>query len=168
MTTSPRHERYKYWLGRFLDTIAEELNKPIVPGGSMTFQREDLERGFEMDECYWIANEPAVRNKLTWDPAVDPPPDVAIEIEVSRSILNRLSILAAFKVPEAWCYDGADLRINLLQADGSFQLSERSLAFPTVPVKELVRFMSPAESDFLTALASVRTWVRSLAAQPYA
>ena len=124
MTTSPRHERYKYWLGRFLDTIAEELNKPIVPGGSMTFQREDIERGFEMDECYWIANEPAVRDKLSWDPAIDPPPDVAIEIEVSRSILNRLSILAAFKIPEVWCHDGTDLRINLLLADGNYQSGE--------------------------------------------
>lgn len=57
MTTSPRHEGYKRWLGRFVETIAEELNKPLVPGGSMTFQREDLERGFELDDCFWIANE---------------------------------------------------------------------------------------------------------------
>src|SRR5437879_1814654 len=78
MTTSPRHERYKRWLGRFLETIAEELNKPIVPGGSMTFQREDLDRGFEHDDCFWIANEAAVREKLTWEPANDPPPDVAL------------------------------------------------------------------------------------------
>lgn len=165
MSTSPRHERYKYWLGRFLDTIAEELQKPIVPGGSMTFQRKDLDRGFEIDECYWIANEPAVRDKLTWDPAIDPAPDVAIEIEVSRSVINRLSILAAFKVPEVWCYDGTELRIRLLQADGNYQLSERSLAFPTVPVKDLVRFLPPAESDYLKAVASVRAWVRSLIAQ---
>lgn len=166
MTTSPRHERYKYWLGRFLDTIAEELSTPIVPGGSMTFQRKELERGFEMDECYWIANELAVREKLTWDPAIDPPPDVAIEIELSRSVLNRLSILAAFKVPEVWCYDGTELRLRVLQADGSYQLSDHSVAFPDIPVKELVRFLPPAESDFLKALASVRAWVRSLISKP--
>jgi len=52
--TSPRHEFYKHWLGRFLEAIAEELKKPIAPGGSMTFQRQDLERGFEPDNCYWI------------------------------------------------------------------------------------------------------------------
>ena len=51
MTTSPRHERYKYWLGRFVDIMADELQKPYVPGGSMTFQADELERGFEPDDC---------------------------------------------------------------------------------------------------------------------
>jgi len=162
MTTSTRHERYKYWLGRFVDTVAEELNKRMVPGGSMTFQREDVDRGFEMDECYWIANAASVRDKLTWDPAIDPPPDLAVEIEVSRSVLDRLSILAAFRVPEVWCYDGQELRVYLLQSDGTYQSSERSSSFPPIPVKELVRFFPPAENDLLDAIASVRRWVRKL------
>lgn len=163
MTTSPRHERYKVWLGRFLETIAEELNKPIVPGGSMTFSREDLDRGFEPDHCYWIANESAVREKLTWEPAKDPPPDVMLEIEISRSALNRMTIFAAFRIPEIWCYDGDEVRIYLLQPDGTYLLSERSLAFPSIPVKELARFFPPAgSSDYLTAVAAVRAWVRSL------
>ena len=151
MTTSPRHERYKHWLGRFLETIAEELNKPIMPGGSMTFQREDLERGFEPDNCYWIANEPAVREKMTWEPEIDPPPDVAIEIEVSRSALKRMAIFAAFRIPEVWCYDGDELRIYLLQADGAYQRSERSLAFPSIPVKELARFFPPTGRPIISA-----------------
>jgi Uma2 family endonuclease len=167
MSTSPRHERYKKWLGRFLETIAEELNKPIVPGGSMTFQREDLDRGFELDDCFWIANESAVREKLTWEPANDPPPDVGLEMEVSRSALNRMAIFAAFRIPEIWCYDGKALRIHLLQADGTYQLSECSLAFPSIPVKELARFFPPAGStDYLTAVAAVRAWVRSLINRP--
>lgn len=167
MSTSPRHERFKRWLGRFVETIAEELNQPIVPGGSMTFQREDLDRGFENDDCFWIANEAAVREKLTWEPADDPPPDVALEIEVSRSALNRMAIFAAFRIPEVWCYDGEELRIHLLQADGTYLLSGRSLAFPSIPVKELVRFFPPAgSSDYLTAVAAVRAWVRSLIKKP--
>jgi Uma2 family endonuclease len=166
-TTSPRHERYKHWLGRFLETVAEELHKSIVPGGSMTFQREELERGFEPDNCYWIANELAVRDKLTWEPPADPPPDVMIEIEVSRSALKRMTIFAAFRIPEVWCYDGQDLRIFLLQADGTYLLSEHSVAFPSIPVKELARFFPPAGStDYLTAVAAVRAWVRSLLNKP--
>ena len=167
MTTSPRHERYKHWLGRFLETIAEELGKPIAPFGSMTYQREDLERGFEPDNCYWIANEQAVREMRTWEPAKDPPPDLMIEIEVSRSALKRMAIFAAFRIPELWCYDGDELRIYLLQADGAYQLSERSLAFPPIPIKELVRFFPPTgPSDYLSAVAAVRAWVRSLISKP--
>src|SRR4051812_7923391 len=57
----PRHEFYKHWLGRFLEAVAEALKKPIAPGGSITFQREDLDRGFEPDNCYRIENEQAMR-----------------------------------------------------------------------------------------------------------
>ena len=167
MTTSPRHERYKCWLGRFLETISEELNKSFVPGGSMTFQREDVDRGFELDHCFWIANEMAVREKMTWEPDKGPPPDVGIEIEVSRSALNRMAIFAAFRIPEVWCYDGDELWINLLQADGAYQRGDQSLAFPSVPVQELVRILPPVgSSDYLTAVAAVRAWVRSLINKP--
>jgi Uma2 family endonuclease len=167
MSTSPRHERYKHYLGRFLETVAEELDKPIMPGGSMTFQREDLARGFEPDNCYWIANEAAVRAKLTWEPDIDPPPYVGIEIEVSRSVLGRMSIFAAFRVPEVWYYDGQELRINLLQPDGTYQLSDRSLAFPSIPVQELVRFFPTVDkTDYLSAVKAVRAWVRSYINKP--
>ena len=166
MTTSPRHERYKYWLGRFFDIIAEELQRPYMPGGSMTFQREDLERGFEPDNCFWVENELAVRTKLTWDAAVDPPADVMIEIEVSVSAVARMPIFASFRVPEIWCYDGDHLRIYLLQPDGTNLLSERSRAFPTIPVQELANFIPPAgENEFLKAAAAVRAWVRSIIAK---
>ena len=167
MTTSPRHERYKRWLGRFIETIAEELAKPIMPGGSMTFQHEELDRGFEPDDCFWIANEAAVHDKLTWEPENDPPPDLMLEIEISRSALNRMAIFAAFRVPEVWCYDGESLRIEILQADGTYHRSEKSLAFPSIPVQELVRFFPPVEKiDYLSAVVAVRAWVRGVIDKP--
>jgi len=166
MSTSPRHERYKYWLGRFFDVLAEELQTPYVPGGAMTFQREDLDRGFEPDDCYWVQNESAVRDKLTWDPAIDPPPDLMIESEVSRSAVARMPIFAAFRIPEIWCFDGEELRIYLLQQDGTYQLSQRSLAFPTIAVKELAKFVPPTgNQDILKAIAAVRAWIRSIVAK---
>ena len=166
MTTSPRHECYKHWLGRFLETVAEELNKPIAPAGSMTFQREDLERGFEPDNCYWVENEKTMRGKLTWEPVTDPAPDLMIEIEVSRSALPRMRIFASFRVGEVWCYDGEELRIYLLQPDGTYERSERSLAFPSFPVQELIRFFPTDTTDYLSAVAAVRAWVRSIINQP--
>jgi Uma2 family endonuclease len=162
MTTSSRHEIFKHWLGRFVETIAEESSKPIAPAGSMTFQREDLERGFEPDNCYWIAKEPAVRGKLTWEADKDPPPDLMLEIEVSHSALARMKIFAAFHVPEVWCFDGQAIRIDLLQSDGSYLRSEHSLAFPTIPITELVQFLKMIETtDYLSAVAAVRAWVRA-------
>ena len=133
----------------------------------MTFQREDLDRGFEPDNCYWITNESAVRGKLTWEPQHDPPPDLMLEIEISRSAFKRMAIFAAFRIPEVWCCDGEELRIYLLQADRTYLLSERSLAFPSIPVKELVRFFPSVEKiGYLGAVAAVRAWVRSLISKP--
>lgn len=167
MTISARHERYIHWLGRFVETIAEELEKPIAPGGSMTFQDEEQKRGFDLDNCYWIENEAAVREKLTWEPTIDPPPDLALEIEVSRSALNRFEIFAAFRIPEVWCYDGKELHIYLLQPDGTYLLSDRSRAFPAIPVKELVRFFPPVErTDYLSAVRAVRALIEKAGGNP--
>src|SRR5262249_46304873 len=80
MTTSPKHEIYKKHLARFIEIMAEELNKPFTTAGNMTFQKEELERGLEADDCFWFAHEEAMRGKLTWDPKTDPPPDLGLEI----------------------------------------------------------------------------------------
>ena len=74
-----------------------------------------------------------------------------------------MAIFAAFRIPEVWCYDGDELRIYLLQADGTFAPSDVSLAFPTIPVQELTRFIPPVGNlDYLGAVNSVRMrWGRS-------
>ncbi len=161
MTTSPKHEIYKKWLSRFIDILAEEFNQPTTSAGNMTFQKEDLERGVEADDCFWIINEPAMRGKLTWDPKIDPPPDLGLEIEISRSVLNRLDIYAALRVLEVWCFDGMAFRIHRLQADGTYKQMEESQFFPKVPLGELVRFFGLIEStDALTICRQFREWVR--------
>jgi len=70
--------------------------------GSQTFRKEAKERGLEPDECYWVANEPSVRGRADLDLEVDPPPDIAVEVESSTSALNRLGIYAALGVSEIW------------------------------------------------------------------
>ncbi len=166
MVTSSQHEIYKRLLSRLIETLTEECNQPIVTAGNMTFQREDLERGLEADDCFWIAAEPRMRGKLTWNPAMDPPPDLALEIEISRSALTRMSIYAALGVPEVWRFDGSALRVELLQPDGTYAAAERSLAFPAIPVSELAPFLQPsAELDSLSVLRSFRVWVRERLAQ---
>jgi len=163
MTTSARREIYKKWLSRFIDILSEEFNQPTTSAGNMTFQKEELDRGLEADDCFWIVHEPQMRGKLTWDPAHDPSPDLALEIEVSRSALNRLGIYAALKVPEVWCFDGAEVRVLSLQPDGTYLAVPESRYFPGIPLGELVRFLTLAETaDALTVVRQFRAWVRQL------
>jgi Uma2 family endonuclease len=161
MVTSSQHEIYKRLFSRLIEALTEECQKPIVTAGNMTFQREDLERGLEADDCFWIAQEPRMRGKLTWDPEMDPPPDLALEIEISRSALPRMTIYAALGVPEVWRFDGTHLRVELLQTDRTYAVAESSLCFPAIPVSEIVPFLQPsAELDSLSVLRSFRVWVR--------
>src|SRR5262245_4764115 len=80
MTTSSRHENRKTLLRRLVEALTEEMSIDIAGYGSMTHRREDLERGLEGDECYWIAHESAVRGKIDLDLENDPPPDLFLEI----------------------------------------------------------------------------------------
>jgi len=160
MTTSAFHEWLKKRWGRVFETLAEEAGLRIAPYGNMTFQREDLERGLEPDECYWILHEPQMRNAATWDPERDPPPDLVLEVEVSRSALDRMDTYAALGVPEVWRFDGDTIHVHLLQADRSYLEANRSPLFPTIPLEEMVRFLQPNEAeDFLTVIRSFRDWV---------
>lgn len=99
---SPRHENRKTLLARLVEALNEELAIDIAGFGSMTCRRQDLERGLEPDECWWIAHESAVRGREDIDLAVDPPPDLVLEVEVSRGTLDRMGIYAALEVPEVW------------------------------------------------------------------
>ena len=167
MTTSTEHEILKQRLSYLIRMLTEEHALPLVSAGNMTFQREGLKRGIEPDDCFWIAHEAQVRGRLEWDPARDPPPDLALEIEISRSALNRMSIHAAFGIPEVWRYDGETFRVHLLQPSGAYQEVERSPTFPKIPPAEFAQFIRPnPDRDSLTENRTFREWVRERLTAP--
>lgn len=160
-TLSCRHYRTKHLLDLLLFVVVEEMDIDIASGGSMTCRREDLHCGLEPDECYWIANEPQIRGRNIIDLTKDPPPDLFLEVEISRSFLDRLAICARLKVPEVWRWDGQAVRVCILGSDGQYTESERGLAFPFLPMTELARFLHMGEMMSETKLVrAFRTWVR--------
>lgn len=161
MTLSPEHERAKKLLDRLLAVLAEELNISIASFGSMTCRREDIERGLEPDECYWIANEPSVRWRTDIDLDNDPPPDLVVEVEISRSALNRMGLYAGLRVPEVWRWDGQTLRVCLLEKGGAYSEGGPSQAFPFLPMNEVERFLrDSAEMTEVELMRTFRKWVR--------
>ncbi len=161
MTLSTEHEKLRHRLGRLVEILAEEAGLPLEPGGSMTFKDHDAGQGLEPDECYWIQHEAVVRGKLQWSPGDDPPPDLVIEVEVSRSAIDRLALHADLGVREVWCYDRKAIRILVLQPDGSYHQRSRSPTFPTVDPDDLTRFLEPDDTtDYLSVLRQFRAWLR--------
>jgi Uma2 family endonuclease len=96
------HETFKKLLGRLIEAATEELGLEIRSLGSRTCAREDLAKGLEPDQCYYIQHEAEVRGVAQINLADCPPPDLAVEIDITSSSLNRLSIYAALGVPEVW------------------------------------------------------------------
>jgi Uma2 family endonuclease len=161
MTLSLGHERCAEILGQMIVVLTDELDMPRLSGGSTTFKSKDLDRGLEPDKCFYLVNEHLVRAKDEIDLDVDPPPDVAIEIDISRSSLNRMGIYAAIRVAEVWRYDGETLTIFRLDDQGKYQQVECSGFFPFLTAKDLADFLKRrhelGESGLLRAF---REWVR--------
>jgi Uma2 family endonuclease len=130
MTLFRAHERAKKKLAMFVEALAAELEIDIDAAGSMTFRREDLVRGLEPDECYWIQHESIMRDRNDHDPDRDPPPDLAIKVEVSRRTMDRMEIYAKLKVPEVWRWDGHRLTFCGLVRGRRYEEMTHSRAFP--------------------------------------
>jgi Uma2 family endonuclease len=161
MTLSHEHEFSRTLLGRIVETLTMEMNIPIHSGGSTTFKNVLKQRGLEADECYWIQNERLMRGKREFDIDSDPPPDLAIEVEVTKSALPRMKIYAALRVPEVWRFNGKKLSVHVLNENERFKESTASRAFPLVPMKEIERFLRESETtDETTLLRSFSKWVR--------
>lgn len=159
MVPSPEHEIYKKVIGRFVETLAEELDVRIEPLGSTTFKRPEL-IGAEPDDCFYIQNISAIKGKKRLDMSQDPPPDLVVEIDITSRSDSTLQIYADLGVPEVWIYNGSRLRINRLESQGYVEC-DQSLAFPSVAILELVSFLEQAETmDYLELVKAFRNWVK--------
>jgi Uma2 family endonuclease len=164
---SPRHEHETDvdFLGRLAVTLTEEMGLSIKAGGSTTFRRRKKRRGLEPDRCYWIASEPLVRGKRDINLRKDPPPDLAIEVDVTSSSLDRMAIYASLSIPEVWRMDDAGLTFHVLGPDGKYAPSPRSKSFPLVAPADLTRFLAMrAQLDENAVVQQFRVWFRQQAA----
>ena len=114
-------------IGDFVKVLLEELDMEFRSLGSTTFKSEAMKQGIEADDCFYIENEAAIRGKKRIDLTLDPPPDLAIEIDItSRTRLDNYQMLG---VKELWRFNGTKLEINVLKA-GQYIQSCKSLHFP--------------------------------------
>ena len=163
MSPSRRHERLRKLIGRMIGTFTEELEIPIRSAGSTTWKSEIKEQGLEPDECYYVANESRVRGRDDIDLDVDPPPDLAVEVEIPSSWIDKMPIYAGLGVPEVWRYDGKTLQVEQLQGDGRYARRDQSSAFPLLPLAKIPRFLERRNAtDETSWIRSFRQWVRGV------
>ncbi|MDZ7620165.1 MAG: Uma2 family endonuclease, partial [Patescibacteria group bacterium] len=130
-------------IARMIEAFTFAADIPIQSIGSTTLRVSKGERGLQPDKTYYLANEPRVRCKDTYEPGRDPPPDLAIEVEVTSSCLPRLPVFAAIGIPEVWRVERRDrarfYRLNAKKKE--YEPIERSIAFPFLKPADLMRFV---------------------------
>lgn len=167
MALTQDHERFKTLLGRMIEMMTVELGIPCEGLGSTTWRKQAKERGLEADECYFIANAERAQGRDV-DLNVDPPPDLAIEVEITTSLLDRLGAYAALGVPEIWRHDGKTLTVECLQPDGTYSPSTTSPSFPFVAIEDVDRWLHLAPSMGSTPWSQAfLRWVRETLAPRY-
>jgi Uma2 family endonuclease len=158
MTPLLEHEDDKQIIGDLIAALLETLNIEFRNIGSTTLRSPAVGKGVEADQCFYIAHEPAIRGKRSIDLAIDPPPDLALEIDITTRRDHR-PIYAALGVPELWRFDGTRLHIYCLRGDAYVQ-TEQSDQFPGLPLADAIpSFLARSRVDGRTAtVRAFREW----------
>lgn len=158
MSPLPEHEDNKEIISDLVKALLEELEVEFRCLGSTTFKNQFMAQGIEPDQCFYIKNESKIRGKKRLDLTVDPPPDLALEIDITSR--THLNIYQSLKVPEVWQFEKGKLQINILQ-NGIYIESKNSLNFPQLPLIDVItQYLE--QSKIIgrnTTLKNFRIWV---------
>ncbi|MEK6323109.1 MAG: Uma2 family endonuclease [Acidobacteriota bacterium] len=159
MTLSNEHEKYARFIEKLVATITIRLRINILSFGSATMKRKP--KGNEPDACFYVQSADAIGNRVDIDLAVDPPPDIAVEVDIHHDSQDKFSIYAAFGVPEIWRFDGQEVTIYLLDQDRYHQ-AEAGRALPLLTGEILTQFLARMrdEGEFC-ALLAFDEWLQS-------
>lgn len=129
------HEDDKSIISDLIKILLEELNREFRALGSITLKNETMKQAVEPDECFYIHHELIIRGKERIDLSIDPPPDLALEIDIThRTHFNNYEKLG---IPELWRFNGQELEILVLE-NGCYQASDTSRQFPDFAVKRII------------------------------
>lgn len=145
MAPSAKHEEPNRALSLLVDLVTGEWDIEIRRLGSTTFTRRDLSKGFEPDSCFYIQNIERVHDKEEIDLAVDPPPDLVIEIDITSPSLNKFPIYVAVGVPEVWRYQDGRVQI-FQQTDEQYTAVEQSIVLPPLTSTVLTQFLEESRT----------------------
>jgi Uma2 family endonuclease len=165
MTLGPLHERYKTRLDTFIAIVADELTIEHQPQGSTTWKRKKVKRGVEPDSCFYFKPEKlhacaAAEAKGSNKVKDYPNPDLAIEVDLSPSKIDRPGIYAALQISELWRLHDKVVSIEHL-FPGAYVAAERSQFLPVRPEDVTSWVFGEYARDPITWKQRMREWVRT-------
>lgn len=168
VTPLEEHDRCARLIESLILVIAEELRLKTYSLGSILLKRPDLGRAIQPESCYYFDESVTVRDRAELDMNETPPPDLVVDVSISKGKIESLSLYGSMGVPEVWQYVtvvGDDvlkgkLRIYQLRGD-RYTESPNSEIFPTLPAQRVLEFLEQSDSLGLAqALVVLRDWMR--------
>jgi Uma2 family endonuclease len=150
MTLGPKHEGVRELLSLFVNEVEDGLEIDCRGLGSTTWKRSELERGIEADLCYYFdaakleACE-AADSQDSNDVTDYPNPDLAVEVDLSPSKIDRPAIYRALQVAEIWRFRAGTVSIEHLGVDGNY-VTAASSRFLRVTPEEVTRWVVKEKS----------------------
>ena len=136
------HEIVKGFVRALLEAYLIDHDIDFVPLAGTTWQRRDIDKGLEADECYYIQNAHLIGSRTKLDLNHDPAPDLAIEIEATHPLLPKLPIYASMGIGEIW-HIKTDGAIDVLTLDGSrYQAARGSVAVPFFTIDRIRTYIA--------------------------
>ena len=134
MAPLPGHGNRSRSLSDFVTAILRYQERNWHSFDPITLKRLK-DAGVEPDACFYIQNWQAILGKERIDLSQDPPPDLAIEVDLTS--LTDLDIYETLAVPEVWIYRQKRLSLHILTPRG-YEERDTSPTFPTVDVKTIL------------------------------
>jgi Uma2 family endonuclease len=158
----PEHGEYSRVFDALLRIWCDRQGVELQMYGDATWKRRVLKKGVQADSCYYIANAERVIGNRDIKLEVDPPPDVAVEIDLSTDSARKFHIYAALGVPEIWTYDREAVRFFRLSR-GRYTESTSSQFLPGLSGPFLAEAIEMSKTIGQTkALRAFRRKIRSL------
>ena len=104
MTVGYLHERIRTLISLLLSDWLESAAIPVISAGQWTLRQALKKRGLESDSCFYISNLHKVEGKTEINLEDDPPPDLAIEVDITTNSAMKFAVYASLQVPEIWVW----------------------------------------------------------------
>ncbi len=133
---SLRHEDDKKLIARLFELYCFIRNVPVRGVGSLTLSSEQIDRGAEADEAYYVLAKPPSLKENRTNLLVHNPPDLVIEIDLTSHTVSKEPAFAAMGIAELWRWENSDLDVRRLR-DGAYASVESSVLLPNLPILKL-------------------------------
>jgi len=147
-TCSRCHEWYTTRLADLIKAIADGVDFLWETAGRSTFRVEGKRCGVEGDATFYFGDHAeALSGPQEIDLTTQPPPDLAVQVEVGHAEDDAVAVWGRIGVPEVWRWNPAAWSFSIWRlrgTDGEYERTDASLGLPRLTAADVLAQMRDA------------------------